>query len=321
MMHRNTADFHDLAQREESLLDAVLAGLSRRHKAIPCKFLYDERGSQLFDAITRLPEYYPTRTEMRVLEGAAEEIADLAGSRAQLIEFGSGSSLKVRILLEALDRPSVYVPIDVSREHLREAADEIAADLPDLAVVALCADYTRLRRLPHLPDSAGRRVGFFPGSTIGNLEPDEAVMFLAGAAQLLGRGSDMIVGVDLKKDQETLEAAYNDGAGVTADFILNLLVRVNRELGADFDLDRFAHLAFWNEEEGRIEIYLESLADQTVHVAGRAFRFAEGERIHAEHSYKYSVGEFRRLAGAAGFRSLAVWTDPAELFSVHYLRC
>ena len=313
-------DFHDLAPGEESFRDAVLAGLARTPKQLPCKLFYDARGSELFEQICDTPEYYLTRTEIAILDARAGEIAGHIGPYCRLIELGSGASRKVRILLGALDRPAAYVPLDISRERLREAADDLAADFPDLKVVAVCADYTRPFALPPLPGPQGKRVGFFPGSTIGNFEPDAVVRFLANYAELLGPGGEMLIGVDLKKDPAILNRAYNDAAGLNAAFNLNLLVRINRELGGDVDLDRFAHHAFYNEAAGRVELYIKSLADQVVGVAGRRFRFAEGELIHTENSYKYAIPEFRALAARAGFRAVETWTDPAQLFSVHYLR-
>jgi len=312
--------FYDLAPGEESFRDAVLCGLGRPRKSIPCKFFYDTRGSWLFEEICRLPEYYPTRTEIAILGENSDEIAAQMGSHCRLIEFGSGASQKVRILLEALDRPAAYVPVDISREHLRDAANSLAEDFPSVPVVAVCADYTRPFALPPLPGARGKRVGFFPGSTIGNFEPDAAVAFLANYASVLGPGGEMLIGVDLKKDQEILEAAYNDRAGVTAAFNLNLLERINRELDGDIDIDRFEHVAFYNEAEGRVEIYIRSQTDQQAQIAGRHFRFAAGELIHTEYSYKYSVRDFRSLAADAGFRPVDTWMDPAGLFSVHYFR-
>jgi dimethylhistidine N-methyltransferase len=312
--------FHDLAPGEESFRDAVLRGLGRPRKAIPCKFLYDARGSALFEAICRLPEYYPTRTEIAILKENAAAIAAQIGPYGRLIEFGSGASTKARILLQALNRPAAYVPVDISREHLRDAAGSLAEDFPWLPVVAVCADYTRPFPLPPLPGPDGKRVGFFPGSTIGNFEPDAAVGFLANYARILGPGGEMLIGVDLKKDPAILDAAYNDRAGVTAEFNLNLLERINRELDGDLDIDRFEHVAFYSEAEGRIEIYIRSLANQEAWIAGKHFRFAEGKLIHTEYSYKYSVPEFRALAARAGFRPVATWTDPAQLFSVYYFR-
>jgi L-histidine Nalpha-methyltransferase len=312
--------FHDLAPGEESFRDAVLAGLERAYKRIPCKFFYDTRGSALFEEICRLPEYYPTRTEIAILEENSGDIAAQMGPHCRLIEFGSGASQKVRILLQALERPAAYVPVDISREHLRDAAIGLAEDFPSVPVIAVCADYTRPFPLPPLPGAGGKRVGFFPGSTIGNFEPDAAVAFLANYARVLGPGGEMLIGVDLKKDTDILESAYNDRAGVTAAFNLNLLERVNRELDGDLDIDRFEHLAFYSSAEGRVEIYIRSLADQAARIAGKRFRFAKDELIHTEYSYKFSVKEFRGLAARAGFRPVDTWTDPAELFSVHYFR-
>jgi L-histidine Nalpha-methyltransferase len=312
--------FCDLAPGEERFRDAVLAGFGRELKSIPCKFLYDARGSALFEEICRLPEYYPTRTEVAILAENAAEIAAQMGPHSRLIEFGSGGSHKARLLLEALDRPAAYVPVDISREHLRQAAAGVAADFPFLRVIAVCADYTAPFRLPPLPGPSGKKVGFFPGSTIGNFEPAAALRFLQNCAQILGPGGEMMIGVDLKKDPRVLDAAYNDGAGITAAFNLNLLGRINRELDGDFDLGRFAHLAFYDAREGRIEIYIKSLAEQWGRVAGRPFHFAEGELIHTEYSYKYAVPEFRALAARAGFRPVDTWTDAGDLFSVHYFR-
>jgi L-histidine Nalpha-methyltransferase len=312
--------FHDLAPGEESFRDAVLNGLGYARRAIPCKFFYDERGSALFEAICRLPEYYLTRTEIAILEENAIAIAEQMGRHCRLIEFGSGASTKVRILLRALDHPAAYVPVDISREHLRDAAASLAEDFPALPVVAVCADYTRPFPMPPLPGPVGKRVGFFPGSTIGNFEPDAAVAFLANYARILGPGGEMLIGVDLEKDPEILNAAYNDRAGVTAQFNLNLFERINRELDGDLDIDRFEHVAFYNEIDGRVEIYIRSLANQEAWIAGKPILFAKGELIHTEYSYKYSVPEFRALAARAGFRPVDTWTDPEELFSVHYFR-
>lgn len=312
--------FHDLAPGEESFRDAVLAGLGRARKAIPCKFFYDARGSALFEEICRLPEYYPTRTEIAILEENSADIAAQMGRHCRVIEFGSGASQKVRILLQVLEQPAAYVPVDISREHLRDAAIGLAEDFPSVPVIAVCADYTRPFPLPPLPGPPGKRVGFFPGSTIGNFEPDAAVGFLANYARVLGPGGEMLIGVDLKKDPEILDAAYNDRAGVTAAFNLNLLERINRELDGDIDIDRFEHFAFYSEKAGRVEIYIRSLADQSPHISGKRFDFRRNELIHTEYSYKYSVEEFRAVAAHAGFRPVDTWTDPAELFSVHYFR-
>ena len=314
------AIFHDLAPEPESFRDLVLDGLSRRDKEIPCRFLYDERGSMLFEAICETPEYYPTRTEMGILADCAPEIASFIGPHCQLIEFGSGASRKVTLLLNAMAQPAAYVAIEISREALQHATDALALRFPGLAVVAVCADYMRPFDLPELPASnGGRRLGFFPGSTIGNLNPEEAKIFLEGCRRVIGPNGAMVVGVDLKKDAKTLHAAYNDADGVTADFTLNLLTRINRELGADFDLARFAHDASYNAIAGKIEIFIRSRADQVVTVAGRRFRFNAGERIHTEDSWKYSVPQFQELAAQAGFTPARHWVDPANLFSVHLL--
>ena len=312
--------FHDLAPGEESFRDAVFAGLGQQPKTLPCKFFYDARGSALFEEICRLPEYYLTRTEIAILDRYAAEIAVHIGPHCRLVELGSGASLKVRILLRALEMPTAYVPVDISRDHLREAAGQLAADFPDLPVVAVCADYTRPFRLPPLPGPKGKRVAFFPGSTIGNFEPQAVVRFLGHCAELLGPEGEMLIGVDLKKDPAILNAAYNDQAGINAAFNLNLLRRINRELDGDIDPDGFAHVACYNPQEGRIELYIESLAAQRATIAGRLFRFAAGERIHTENSYKYAIAEFHALARHAGFLPVHTWTDEARLFSVHYFR-
>jgi L-histidine N-alpha-methyltransferase len=314
-------DFHDFAPVQESFRDALVEGLSQPSKSIPCRFLYDAQGSILFDAICELDEYYPTRTELSILNRHAPEIAAHIGPHARLIEFGASSSQKVRIILAALDRPDAYVPVDVSQTHLRQAAQDIAKDFPDIQVVAIAADYTQPFVLPEvLKRGDGRRFGFFPGSTIGNLTAPEALDFLSLWAHQLGAGGGMVVGVDLQKDASVLEAAYNDAKGVTANFSRNLLARANRELAADFDLARFRHDAHYNTDKGRIEIHLQSLADQDVQAAGRSFHFGKGEKIHTEYSYKYTLDGFRALARDAGFEPVEAWTDPDQLFSVHYLQ-
>ena len=306
----------DLHPAAEPFLDAVLDGLSQDQKAIPSKFFYDRRGSELFDQITRLDEYYPTRTEKALLKRFGPEIAERVGAGAQLVEFGAGSADKVRLLLAALRDLSAYVAIDISRDFLFAEATELQRAYPDLPVIAICADYTRRLDLPDTGHS--RRVGLFPGSTIGNFSRPEAMRFLSTVRRMLEGGAFM-VGVDLKKPTDLLNAAYNDAAGVTAAFNLNLLERANRELGADFDLAGFEHLAFYNETEGQIEMHLRSLKPQQVTIAGRAFGFAQGETIHTEISSKYAVDEFQELARAAGFNPAGVWVDDARLFSIHFL--
>lgn len=320
MRRNNLAAFVNLSAVEESFRDAALSGLLRAKKSIPCRFLYDSRGSALFEAICELPEYYVTRTEIGILDERAGEIAAMAGPRCQLVEFGSGASRKIRLLLAALERPAAYIPIDIAPEFLRRAAAGVLAEFPGVRVIAVCADFAEPRNLPdHVFLPASPRLGFFPGSTIGNLTPGEAVSFLRGCRAVLGSGG-MIVGVDLKKDPRLLHDAYNDADGITAAFTLNILERMNREIEADFEIGRFRHDAFYNPDAGRVEIYIRSLMDQIVLVAGRAITLTADERIHVEYSYKYTVEEFRRLAMRAGFRPAAVWTDPAKLFSVHYLK-
>ena len=311
-------EFHDFSPAKEDFRAALLAGLTAEAKAIPCRFLYDAHGSALFDRICELPEYYPTRTELGILRAVAPLIAARVGPGARMIELGGVNSLKARILLDALDWPAAYIPVDISREHLRASAQAVHAEHPGLSVLAVCADYTQPFALPDAPGD-GMRLGFFPGSTIGNLGPDEAAAFLASWAQRLGPGAAMVVGVDLQKDAAILEPAYDDAAGVTAAFSKNLLARANRDLGADFDLDAFAHRARYDAGRGRIEIHLRSLRAQTARVGDAAIDFLEGECVHVEDSCKYTLDGFRALARAAGFRPAAVWTDPAQLFSVHYL--
>jgi dimethylhistidine N-methyltransferase len=303
----------------EEFRSAVLAGLSATPRAIPPKFLYDARGSALFDAICELPEYYLTRTETAILTDCAADIARLAGPGCMLVEFGSGSSVKSRLLLEAMKELETYVPIDISRQHLDATAARLRQDYPKLRVVPVCTDYMALDALP-ADGNGARRIGFFPGSTIGNLVPHEAASFLRRARGLLGDDGALVLGVDLRKDAKRLHDAYNDSAGVTAAFTLNLLRRINRELDANFDLAAFAHEAFYDAAEGRIEIYLRSLRPQTVTVAGRTFQFAEGERVHAEYSYKYDDAAITALAKSGGFTIAQTWTDSSRLFAVVYLR-
>jgi dimethylhistidine N-methyltransferase len=312
--------FYDHHPETDDLEHEVITALGQERKQLSPKFFYDKRGSELFERICRLEEYYPTRTEIAILETNADHIARLAGSNCWLIEYGSGSSRKVRILLDALEGQVAYTAIDISKDHLLEAANELAALYPELEVQAVCADYTRPFPLPRPAHNGhGKRVVFFPGSTIGNLHPAQALEFLRNTAKQVGAGGAMLIGVDLKKDQPTLHAAYNDSEGVTAAFNLNLLTRINRELAADFDLAAFRHAAFYNSELGRIEMHLVSLRDQVVRLNGTRIAFSKGETIHTENSYKYGIEEFRALAARAGFTSANVWTDPGQLFSIHYL--
>lgn len=304
----------------EAFRDGVLHGLGKMPKTLPCKFFYDAEGSRLFDQICNLPEYYPTRTETALLCEHASDIAALAGPAVNLIEFGSGAGVKVRQLLAALAGPAVYMPIDISREHLLAAADSLAQDFPSLPISPVCADYTEPFALPHFPGTRPRRnVGFFPGSTIGNFTPDEAAAFLRRIARLLGRGALMIVGVDLPKAPVILQAAYNDAAGVTGAFNLNLLHRINRELDGDFNPAAFRHEARWNSMESRVEMHLVSRIQQTAHVSSHGFAFEAGESIHTENSYKYALDAFARLTRAAGYARIASWTGPDALFGLHVL--
>ena len=312
--------FHDLAPSEDSFRDAVLGGLSGTPKSLPCKFFYDQRGSALFEAICEVPEDYLTRTENAILETYAPTIAQRIGPNCRLVELGSGASRKVRLLLDALEAPLAYVPVDISRDFLRDAAARIAADFPDMEVVAVCTDYTRPFPLPKISGPPGKVVGFFPGSTIGNFEPEAVVAFLAHCGKLLGPGAEMLIGVDVKKDKAVLDAAYNDAQGLNAAFNLNLLHRLAKELDSDIAIDDFAHVAFYNPDDGRVELYIRSLKEQTAVIAGRRFSFAAGEMIHTENSYKYAIPEFRALAARAGFKALDTWTDAEGRFSVHYLR-
>ncbi|MGQ0750416.1 MAG: L-histidine N(alpha)-methyltransferase [Betaproteobacteria bacterium] len=316
---RASFSFHDLKPDTGSFAEEVIAGLSQPQKALSPKYFYDERGSALFERICELPEYYPTRTEMALMHVHAREMARLLGPEYLLVEYGSGSGQKTLQLIEHLE-PAAYMPIDISGVQLRNFAARLAARFPQVRVAAVCADYTRDFELPDVAGlRARRRAAYFPGSTIGNFTIDEAREFLRRACRMVMPGGAMLIGVDLKKSEALLNAAYNDTQGVTAAFNLNLLARINRELGADFELAAYRHHAFYNTRDGRIEMHLVSLKAQTVSVAGRNFSFRRDETIHTENSYKYSIQEFARLAGEAGFRAERCWIDPDGLFSVHYL--
>ena len=301
----------------DSFREDVIAGLSRRQKTVPPKYFYDARGSRLFEAICRLKEYYPTRCELALTRRHLAAIARFAGDGCQLIEYGSGASVKTRLLLRRL-HPACYVPVDISESALRAAAGRLAREFPWLEMSAVVGDFSRPLEIP-AAQGAGRRVVYFPGSTVGNLTPQEARAFLRRTRRQLGRGGAMLVGVDLKKDAGVLHAAYNDAKGVTAAFNLNLLARINRELGGDFKPRRFRHHAFYNAARGRIEMHLVSLAAQSVRVGSQRFAFEAGESIHTENSYKYSVGGFRALAERAGFKGAKVWVDAKRWFSLHGL--
>jgi len=294
----------------------VVAGLSLPQKALPPKHFYDAAGSRLFERICRLPEYYLTRAELSLTRAHLDAIARFAGRGCELVEYGSGASLKTRLLIRALG-PSAYVPVDISAAALAGASRRLAREFPRLHLFAVTGDFSQPLRLPVFrARAARRRVVYFPGSTIGNLVPEEAQAFLKMTRGQVGRAGAMLVGVDLKKDASVLHAAYNDARGVTAAFNLNLLRRINRELGADFDLRRFRHYAFYNPAPGRIEMHLVSLRRQVVSLGAHRFEFAPGETIHTENSYKYSVEEFSALAGEAGFRAERVWRDARARFAL-----
>ena len=297
----------------------VLKGLSQPQKTIPSRWLYDERGSQLFDAITELPEYYPTRTELSILRDRAGEMAAAIGPDAVLVEYGAGSLLKVRILLDAMERPSAFVPVDISASHLESAADELKADYPDLRIKPVAADFMASNLGESLPVSEGRCAGFFPGSTIGNLLDGDIHRFLSNARGDLGDGACFIIGLDQPKPPEILVPAYDDAQGVTAAFNKNLLTRMNRELQAGFDPDAFEHEARWNEAASRIEMHLRSLKAQRVSVAGERFEFAAGETIHTENSRKIALDRFAALAEGAGWALSQSWLDDKALFAVMLL--
>ncbi|CCE23883.1 L-histidine N(alpha)-methyltransferase [Methylotuvimicrobium alcaliphilum] len=309
--------FHDFEPELESFREAVLKGLSRRQKQIPPKFFYDEIGSQLFEAILEQPEYYIPNVERDLLTAYANEISRLIEPGSVLIEPGSGSCEKVQLLLESL-LPSAYVPMDISREFLKQSACGLSQKYPWLAIYPACLDFTQQMLLPHgIPH--GRRVVFIPGSSLGNFDPPEVQHFLSGIHRLTGNGGGLLVGVDRKKDHSVLNAAYNDTAGISAEFNLNLLTRINSELEGNFDLDRFEHRAYYNDQRGRIEMHLVSSQVQQVRVSGQHFQFTKGEYIHTENSYKYSPDEFITLANASGFRLIKMWSDDLHLFSVYFL--
>ncbi len=308
--------FHDYQPELDNFRQTVLNGLTHEYKQIPPKFFYDERGSQLFEAILEQLEYYVPHVEKQLYRDYAVEIAALIGKDAVLIEPGSGSCEKIQLLLDALS-PAAYVPMDISGDFLRQSAANLGDAFPWLHIHAACLDFTRALHLPHTVPQ-GRRVVFIPGSSLGNFDLPDAQQFLSHIAQLVGKGGGLLIGVDRKKDTAVLETAYNDAAGMTAAFNLNLLVRINNELQGTFDLDQFAHYAHYNEAMGRIEMHLTSLKEQSVQVAGKTFQFAQGERIHTENSYKYHPHEFVTLATAAGFTCEQHWTDESNLFGIYY---
>lgn len=310
--------FFDLKPKTSDMREAVLTGLSSTPKRLPPKYFYDERGSELFELITELPEYYLTRTELALFDVHLDHLAEAVGAGVCLVEYGSGTTQKIRKLLERL-RPAAYVPVDISGEHLETQSRALHADFPWLDVFPTCADFTAAFELP-APVAGLPRVGFFPGSSIGNFDPAGAVGFLRNVHATLGSGGRLVVGVDRKKDQAVLEAAYNDSQGVTAAFNLNVLRHINQRLDADFDPATFAHDARYDESEGCIKMFLESLSDQTVNVAGATIHFRAGETIHTESSHKYHPAEFESLAARGGFAAENWWTDEGERFALFLLR-
>ncbi|WP_215084012.1 L-histidine N(alpha)-methyltransferase [Exiguobacterium sp. s78] len=314
---RETVIGYDLYTPQQNMRLEVIEGLMREQKVLPAKYFYDHIGSQLFEQITQQPEYYPTRTELAILEQHRAEIARSIGDVHTLIEYGSGSSRKIQMLLETFTHLDTYMPIDISKDFLMESARQLSERYPALHIKAVCGDYSQSISLP--VEESQKRVIFFPGSTIGNFEPEEAMRFLRHSSRILETGDGFLIGVDLKKSVDVLERAYNDVAGVTAAFNLNMLTHLNQMLEGTFDVTRFEHHAFYNEEKGRIEMHLRSQLDQLVQVGDVTVPFKQGETIHTENSYKYSKEEFEALARQSGFHSVNCWIDDDERFSVHYL--
>jgi dimethylhistidine N-methyltransferase len=322
-MSPQTSQVAALTEQDLSVADSlaeIVKGLSQTQKSLSPKFFYDARGSKLFDDICELPEYYLTKTELAIMRAHIDDIAALIGPQASLIEFGSGSSLKTRILLDGLDRLAAYVPVDISREHLMTAAESLAADYPNTEVWPVLADFTQPFKLPSPSVMPLRNIVYFPGSTIGNFSPENAHSLLTVMHEEAGEDGALLIGVDLQKDRAVIERAYNDSAGVTAEFNLNVLSRINTEFGANFDLALFRHHAVYNEKHGRIEMYLVSACEQIVRIDGRSVSFEKGETILTEHSHKYTLEQFGKLANRAGFAVDTVWTDREKLFSVQYCR-
>ncbi len=309
------ADAHLPDEQTSAFARDAIDDLSHHPKRLSPKYFYDATGSELFEAITRLPEYYPTRTELKILRERGGDIAEIIPENAALVEFGAGATTKVRLLLERCAF-AAYVPVDISGDFLNAQADALRKDFPSLKVYPVAADFTAPFELPD--EIAGLpKVGFFPGSTIGNFEPHEACRFLRSARDILGLGAQMIIGADLEKDERVLYDAYNDAAGVTGRFNLNVLVRMNRELGGNFDVSAFTHRAIYNREQHRIEMHLISKKSQTVRMLGTSFAFRAGESIHTENSYKYSIERFTALARGSGWKVRESWTDDKRMFSVH----
>lgn len=313
-------DLVDLSPAVEQFRHDVVESLSRQpQRELPTQYLYDERGSQLFDRICELPEYYPTRTELSIMERDAKAMAEAIGPEALIVEYGSGSSIKTRHLLDHLPQAAGCVLVDISRDHLLRSAEALAERFEQVEILPVCADFTAPFDVPTPQASVRRRVVYFPGSTIGNFLPEHATALMQQMAEQVGPGGGLLIGTDLRKDPAVLEAAYNDAQGVTAEFNLNLLRRINRELGANFRLDAWRHQAIYDEELGRIEMLLISRDDQVIEVAGRRFGVARGEAIRTEYSHKYAIEGFHRMASKIGFEPVQTWTDPQQLFAVHLL--
>ena len=316
--HANSVAVLDLEPAASDFLAEVIAGLTSSPRTLPSKYFYDERGSDLFQQICELPEYYITRTETEILSKHGSEMAASIGANAELVGFGTGAGMKTRMLLAHLENPIAYVPVDISKQRLMDSAEALQHEMPSLEILPVCADYLQPLRLPRSSRKPEHVAVYFPGSTIGNLEPPIAQDFLRRVCRLCGNSGGLVIGIDLQKSPGILEAAYNDSAGVTAQFNLNLLVRANRELGADFEIAQWQHRAIYNQEMGRIEMHLLSARDQTVHVGDESFQFSSGEKIITEFSYKYTQEGFIALAATAGFRFSHVWTDPRNFFAVFH---
>jgi dimethylhistidine N-methyltransferase len=310
---------HQSSTPEEEEIDSIIAGLMQPEKMISPKYFYDEVGSKLFDDITELPEYYPTQTELGIMQKCVGEIADLAGERASLIEFGSGSSMKTHVLLRNLRSLAAYVPVDISEEHLLASADSLRSDYPHIEIIPVVADFTKPFDLPTPVVPPEKNIVYFPGSTIGNFPHEEARALLQVMYGEAGAHGALLIGVDLQKDAQVLERAYNDSAGVTAAFNRNMLTHLNREFGADFDVGAFRHDALYNADKGRIELRLIAESPQVVHLGGATIRIDAGEGILTEYSHKYTLDGFAELAASAGFAVERVWMDDDKLFSVQYL--
>lgn len=311
---------HDFEPSTETFLEDVLTGLAREPKRLSSKYFYDERGSALFDEICELDEYYLTRTELAIMREHAGAMAERIGPQAMLIEYGSGSGIKTRLLLDVLPSPACYVPVDISREHMAQSAAELNQLYPELEVLPVCADFTEPFDLPRCQASPRRQVVYFPGSTLGNFSPSAARQLLASMVKLVGPGGGLLLGIDLQKEPALLEAAYNDSLGITAEFNRNLLRRIRNELGGELDLEGFQHTSFYNSAAGRIESYLESRREQTIRLDGQEFTLAAGERIGTEYSHKYDLDQFRQVAAEVGLQYEEVWTDPRRWFAVLLLK-